>query len=268
MSKFRDFLAELETSELSEFERGYLIPGTIARIQFYKDCFEKLLPICNNPDNALLIDGAVRKVVAADTNIDPSVPTPQVGQQYLLGIKKQIQDYWIKDLGKFLAEFPNAAAVHDQKDMLKFAQTAQALASAIVSAKTKLLSFSLRAFPTIINRGTKEQEYGIPKEIEILAYPFQGVLVEMESSASSLIESFQNWRQNKMDVRKDYASFLIGQKQHEYAMQIGEKQLQATKELNRFQILVIVFTIVLTLTANELIEFFKQLAPVVKSWFN
>jgi hypothetical protein len=75
MTNFHEFLKELEVPELTDFERDFLIPETIARIRFYKECFESLLPVCANEDNAVLIDGAVRKVVA-DPNIDHSVPTP------------------------------------------------------------------------------------------------------------------------------------------------------------------------------------------------
>lgn len=278
MSKFREFITELESTELSDFERDHLIPATLDRMKFYKGYFEKLIPICDDVENATLIDGAVRQVVS-DSNISPSVPTPKVGVQYLQGAKQQIINHWIKDLTEFLADYPDASKIPDQKEMLRFSQRALAMCASIVAAKTSLLSFSLRAYPTIINRVTQEQEYGVPKDIEILAYPFQGALLEMEKSAATLIESFQNWRQNKMEIRKDFAAFLIDQKQHESqvilgekqlesAIAIGQKQLESAEALNRFQLLVIAFTVVLTLSANTLIEFFKDLTPIIKDWFH
>jgi hypothetical protein len=236
---------KLDAVDLNDFERESLIPRIIDCMRFYRESFNSLLPICDNPENALLIDAVVRQAVA-NPAIDPSVPTPQAGQIYLAQAKQQIQTHWIAELDKFLADYPDPSAVKTGKDLFRLGQRAQQLAGSIVWCKTRLLSFSLRSFPVIINKRTGETMSGPSNEIEIIVYPFLGVLNELESSASSLIETLRDWGRSKKEARKDYVAYLT-----------ALEQIRLAKVLNWFQILVIIFAIVLTLSSNALIDLAK-----------
>lgn len=236
---------KIDSIELTDFERESLIPMIIDRTRFFLDSLQKLLPLCDNQDTALLIDAAVRQVVA-NPQIDQAAQAPKAGQAYLAEAKANIQTYWITELSKFLEEFPDSSVIKNRKQLFRMTQKAQQLAGSITWCKTRLLSYSLRSFPIIINKRTGEGVSGPPNEIEIIIYPFLGVLNEMESSASSLIETLKEWGRSKREERKEYISYLT-----------SFQQLRLAKVLNWFQILVIVFTVVLTLASGKLVDLAK-----------
>lgn len=233
---------DLDILDLSDFEKESLIPTIISRMKFYRECFEKLIPVCNSEENAFLVDAAVRKCVSSPS-IDSSETYPSAGKQYLESIKAQIQSYWIAELDKFLADYPDASAVADRKKLFFFIQRTQQLAGAIVWCKSRLLSYSLRGFPLLMNKHTGEVISGPPLEVEIILYPFLGAISEMESSAHSIISSVKDWSRARREERKDFINYLS-----------AIQQSRAARYLCLFQALLIIFTVVFTLFASRLEE--------------
>ena len=176
------------------------------------------------------------------------VPVPKAGQAYLHSAKESIKTHWIEELKDFLQKYPDPGSVQTSKQLFRLTQKAQQLAGSVVWCKTRLLSYSLRCFPIIIHKKSGETVCGLPNEIEIIIYPFLGVLSEMESSASSLIETLRDWGRSKRESRKEYISYLT-----------TVEQTRSAKALNWFQILVILFTIVLTLASAELVNIAKSI---------
>ena len=251
MKKSQELFKELEPTELNEFELEFLIPATLERLKYYKQRFEALLPLCDDEDTEILINGAVQKYVRSDLLGDTSDQLSPA-RHYLDRVKMQIKEYWIKEIDNFLKDYPDATAIPNSKTFLRFAQRAQGICSSVVWCKSRLISYSLKGIPTIINRRTGEQAYDTPYDLEILTYPFETTLMEIESSASSLIESYSNWREGKRERRRDFVAFVKAQ-----------RELESAESLNRFQILVIVFTIVLTLTSSYIIDFTKELVKII-----
>lgn len=146
---------KIDSIELTDFERESLIPMIIDRIRYFLESLQRLLPLCDNQDTALLIDAAVRKVVA-NPQIDQAAEVPKAGQAYLAGAKESIQTYWIAELSKFLEEYPEGSVIKNRKQLFRVTQKSQQLAGSIAWCKTRLLSYSLRSFPIIINKRTGE----------------------------------------------------------------------------------------------------------------
>ena len=237
----------LDSLDLTDFERETLLPMIIDRMRFYLSQFKALLPICENPENALFVDAVVRRVVA-NPAIDPNVPTPKAGEEYLRALKSSITEYWITELEAFIKLYPEPSCILSGKDLFRITQKAQSLAGSIVWCKSRLLSYSLRCFPLIINKATGRSESGPPEEIEIIVFPIKGILSEMESSASSLMETLQLWSRSKRESRKEFIGYLS-----------ALEQTRSAKILTSFQIWVIVFTVIFTLASGRVLALLKSI---------
>ena len=248
MKELEKLIDEIDNLPLDNFEKTYLIPRVIENLKFYRESFKKILPICDKEENALIINNTVRQFVLAETNTNPSNKVSEPGKEYLEGVKKLIASDWLPEFDKILKEFPDANTVKSRKDLLKLAQLTQQVSAPLLWCRHKLLSYSLRFFVNIIKKESGDVVLGAPTEIEILAYPFKGILDEMETSVRSLDETMALWRQSRQTKQESYISYKT-----------ALEQTREARLLNIFQVLMIIFTIVLTINSNELMDFFKNL---------
>jgi hypothetical protein len=71
---------------------------------------------------------------------------------------------------------------------------------------------------------------------------------ELALSARALTESYEHWKQSRQARINGYIDFVTKQ-----------KELKIVRAVNWFQVLVIIFTIVLTLCSSEVVEFVHDL---------
>jgi hypothetical protein len=228
---------------LTEFETSMLIPTTLANFQFYIEHLEKMLPACDSDDNASLIDGAVKEVCAISLEKTP----PNLGKAYLQKIRDHITQSYIPEFSNFYNYYKNTPPT-TPKEMLEFAQKAQFLCSPLIRLESRLFSYTFRGFPTIKDKKSGEQMYGLPQEIEIVTFPIKAGMEELALSAKALTESYEHWKQSRQDIINRYIDFVTKQ-----------KELKIVAAVNCFQILVIIFTIVLTVLSSEIIDFAHNL---------
>ena len=242
----KNIFQKIDSVELTDFEKNYLIPGILDRLKFYQEQFEKIIPICDDPKNGGLMDDAVRKALSSTREEERLVP-PELGQAYLRGVKKQVTDIYIADISAVLKQFPSPKTVDDGEKLYQLIQQAQRIAEMVVGCVGGLFRYRLRAFPVMIVEGRETWQRPSP-EILIISYPFELILGEIEKSATSLKESLTQWAKGRQEMRKEYITYVT-----------AVEQTRLARQLNWFQILVIIFAIVLALGSTRIIEFAREL---------
>ena len=248
----RDLFLKIDSVELTDFEKHYLIPGILNRLKFYQEQFEKIIPICDDPKNAALMDNAVLKALSS-TPEEERLVAPGHGQAYLQGVKKQVTDTYIADISAVLKEFPSPETVDDGRKFYRLIQQAQTIAEMVVGCVGSLFRYRLRAFPVMIVEGGRETWQRPSQEIVIISYPFELILGEIEKSAASLKESLTQWAKDRREMRKEYVVYMT-----------AVEQTRLARRLNWFQILVIIFAVVLALGSAGIIRLARELvAPMI-----
>lgn len=249
MEHLKKLLRKIDDEDLTDFEKKHLIPMIIDRLKHYLESFEGIVTVCNDVRQAELLDAPVREAVnlLAEEFRDPF---PNAGINYLKKIQHVIQTGYIHPLKQALERFPNSEAVKSGDDFFKLLQYCQALVSSIIASENRVITVHLKNFGVIRDPKTDQQIVLPPISVELISYPFLSILKEIISSAQTTHETLQNWRKDRNEWKKRFIDFEVAQKQIESA----QEQVKLTKELNRFQLLVILFTITLTMLSAPLTE--------------
>lgn len=211
--------------EIEDFEKNYLFPEIISRLEYIKSHMIRFQKICDDAHTATLIDESVRQVVNPMA-IKLSLPEPGVGVTYLQSCKLMIQESFIDEIDGLTSLDRKMKAVESISSLARFFSEVNHLFRSISDCEEILFKYSLRNFVNIRNSKTGVVLVSPPEHLEIILVPFEVSLKEISNVSKTSIASIESWSDQVRERKRKYLELLVNVSQ----IQVAEENFNSAKE--------------------------------------
>lgn len=244
LDAFKKQLADF-TPAITTFERSLLIPEIVGRLGYIRSTSVELRAICAEPNLARRIDADIRSLVIPE-RYSLTAPPPEVGQAYLNGIFRQLQEQYIDHIDKLLAVYPITQITTDFDTLTDFINRSRGIFEAFVSLEKVLFQYSVRRFLLVVDTATGQTISTEPQSLSFILSPFQNHVQEIARVCEATRSSIDEWATQIRNQKARHVDLLVSVSE----VAAAKAQASAAKYSLVFQIAVIVFAVALLFVGN------------------
>lgn len=244
LDAFKKLLADF-TPAITTFERSLLIPEIIGRLSYIRSTSVELRAICVEPNLAQRIDADIRSLVIPE-RFNLTAPPPEVGQAYLNGLSRQLQEQYIDHIDKLLAAYPVVQITTDFDTLTDFINRSRSIFEAFVSLEKVLFQYSVRRFLSVVDTATGQTISTEPQSLSFILSPFQNHVQEIARVCEATRASIDEWATQIRNQKARHVDLLVSVSE----VAAAKAQASAAKYSLVFQIAVIVFAVALLFVGN------------------